>query len=170
MGNKLAIYPGTFDPVTIGHLDIVNRASLLFDKLIIAVAGDTPKNTLFSLEDRVDMVKYEVKSLRLCNVSVKSFYGLLINFVLQEKACVIVRGIRAVSDFEHEFQMAYMNHKLNNRIQTILLPSTENGSFISSSFVKEIAKVGGKVGSFVSDYVEVKLIAAFQGDGGSTKI
>lgn len=162
MNNQIAVYPGTFDPITLGHIDVVKRAAPLFTKLIIAVAGDsTTKNPLFSVEDRVDMAHHSIKRIKHQNIIVTSFSGLLVNFAKKNKATVIIRGIRAVSDFEHEFMLAYMNHKLNNKIHTILLPSTESGNFISSSFVKEIAKLGGSIKDFVTDYVANKLMITF---------
>ena len=151
-----AIYPGTFDPVTLGHIDIINRANKMFDELIIAVAEDSNKNTLFSAKERVEMIQvslgYEQKKIR-----VVSFSGLLVNFAQECKAKILIRGLRAVSDFEYEFQMSAMNSKLNNEIQTIFLPAAENMHFIASRLVKEIIILQGDVRKFVTKDVEMKL-------------
>ncbi len=154
---KVAIYPGTFDPVTFGHLDIITRSAQIFENVIVAVAQDTKKSTIFSLKERVDMLEYEIIRLKLNNVKAKSFKGLLVDFVKAEKARIIIRGLRALADFEYEFQMSYMNHKLQPDIETVFLPATENGHFISSSFVNEIARLGGNLKGFVSDEVAIKI-------------
>jgi pantetheine-phosphate adenylyltransferase len=155
---KIAIYPGTFDPITFGHLDIIKRASELFDHLIIAVAKDNNKNPMFSCDQRVEMINHEINKLNnKDNISVEKFEGLLINFA-QKKSCkIIIRGLRAVSDFEYEFQMYGMNFKLDNTIQTIFLPASENHHFIASKLVKEIAKLGGDISLFVSPNVKEKI-------------
>lgn len=153
-GKKVrAIYPGTFDPVTFGHFDIIKRASHMFFELIIGVAADCNKQTLFTLEERVNIVKHEMQAID-GNITVKPFSGLLIDFARQEKAGLIIRGLRALADFEYEFQMFYINYKLDNTIETIFLPATENGHFISSRFVKEMARLGGDLKPFVSPYVQ----------------
>lgn len=154
---KVAIYPGTFDPITFGHLDIIARSAKIFEQVIVAVAQDTKKSTHFSLEERVEMVNHEILRLNLSNVKVKAFSGLLVNFVKSEGARIIVRGLRALADFEYEFQMSYMNHKLQPDIETIFLPATENGHFISSSFVNEIARLGGNLKGYVSEEVAAKI-------------
>ena len=148
---KIAIYPGTFDPITFGHIDIIKRASELFDHLIVASAKDSNKNPLFSLDERVELIKHEIKSLNLEDkVSVEKFEGLLVEFAKQKNAKIIIRGLRAVSDFEYEFQMFGMNSKLEPQIQTIFLPASENHHFIASKLVKEIARLRGDISKFVS--------------------
>lgn len=154
---RVAIYPGTFDPITFGHLDIIRRATQLFDHLIIAAAKDNYKNPLFSLEERVELIKEEVKNFGDAKVSVEKFEGLLVNFARQKNAKVIIRGLRAVSDFEFEFQMFGMNSKLDSEIQTIFLPASEANHFIASKLVKEVAKLGGDISKFVPKNVAEKL-------------
>lgn len=156
---KIAIYPGTFDPITFGHLDIIKRAGEIVDHLVIAVAKDTAKNPLFTLEERVELVKNEVKNLGSdTKISVEQFEGLLVDFAAKKGARLIIRGLRAVSDFEYEFQMFGMNAKLNPDIQTIFLPASENNHFIASKFVKEVARLGGDITKFVSANVVKKLL------------
>lgn len=157
MRKSKVIYPGTFDPITVGHLDILERASRIFETVVIAVARDTKKNTLFSLEDRVEMIKSAIEESAIENVQVVPFNGLLIDFVNEIGASIIVRGLRASNDFEYEFQMSYINHKMNNDIETIFLPATANSHYISSTFVKEISRLGGDISQFVSRSVDVKL-------------
>jgi pantetheine-phosphate adenylyltransferase len=155
---KVAIYPGTFDPVTFGHLDIIKRASKLFDHLIIAAAKDNYKNPLFSLDERLELIKEETANLGLKNISVEKFEGLLVQYASKRNAQVIIRGLRAVSDFEYEFQMFGMNSKLNSEIQTIFLPASETNHFIASKLVKEVARLGGDISKFVSPNVASKLL------------
>lgn len=155
--SKTAIYPGTFDPITFGHLDILQRASKVFDNVIVGIAANTSKTPLFTVQERFEIAKKEVSELNISNVTVKMFEGLLIDFVRKEGAKIIVRGLRAVSDFEFEFQMSYMNHKMSPEIETVFLPATENSHFISSSFVKQIALLQGKLNGLVSDYVSLQL-------------
>ncbi len=158
MMKKIAIYPGTFDPITLGHIDIIKRASELFENLIIAVAKDNYKNPLFSLDERVDMIKEELENLdNSANISVEKFEGLLVDFANQKDSRIIVRGLRAVSDFEYEFQMFGMNSMLDPNIQTIFLPASESKHFIASRLVKEVAKLRGDVSKFVSQNVVKKL-------------
>lgn len=155
---RIAIYPGTFDPVTFGHFDIVKRAAELFDHLIIAAAKDSSKNPLFSLDERIKMIKEEIKTLNQNQrISVEKFEGLLVDFAQKRQAKVIIRGLRAVSDFEYEFQMFGMNSKLNPTIQTIFFPASETNHFIASKMVKEVAKLGGDITKFVSKNVAEKL-------------
>jgi pantetheine-phosphate adenylyltransferase len=158
----IAIYPGTFDPVTRSHAEIIRRAVNIFPQLIVGVAADTAKNTLLTIEDRVEMVQQEVNLMQLKGVIVMPFYGLLVNFAASNGIKVIVRGLRALSDFEYEFKMSYMNHKLNNNLDTIFIPATEKENFISSSFVKEIARLGGDISQLVSPQVEKRLKTLFK--------
>jgi len=143
---KIAIYPGTFDPITNGHLDIIKRANKMFDKIIIAVANNKSKNSMFDLETRVEMVKLSTKDL---NVEVKPFNSLLVDFAKQENSKIIIRGLRAVSDFEYELQMSYANHSLDSEIDTIFLMPTLNNAFISSSIVRNILAYNGDVSHLV---------------------
>ncbi len=155
---KIAIYPGTFDPITFGHIDIIKRASLFCDKLVVAIAKDSSKNPLFSLDERLELAKKEVADLGLnIEIEVEKFEGLLVDFAAKKGAIMIIRGLRAVSDFEYEFQMFGINSKLNPQIQTIFLPASEKHHFIASKLVKEAARLGGDVRSFVSKNVFEKL-------------
>lgn len=155
---RTALYPGTFDPMTLGHMDIIKRASKLCDKLIVGVAINRSKNPLFGLDERVEMVELAVAPLReRIEVEVRPFEGLLIHFVESVGASVIVRGLRAVSDFEYEFQMAGMNDRLNPDIETVFLMSDPQYQTIASRLVKEIARLGGDVAQFVTPEVELRL-------------
>jgi len=144
---KKAIYPGTFDPVTNGHIDIIERACKIFDKIIVAVADNKDKNTMFSLEMRVKMMKKATKKFK--KVEVKSFNTLLVEFAKQEEAKIIIRGLRAVSDFEYELQMGYANKSLDENIETIYLMPNLDNAFISSSVVRSILKYKGDVSHLV---------------------
>jgi len=158
MTKRIALYPGTFDPMTLGHLDIMKRASRLCDKLIIGVAINNAKNPLFSLNDRVEMVEHVVEPFKdRIEVEVLPFEGLLIHFVENCGASMIVRGLRAVSDFEYEFQMAGMNDRLNPDIETVFLMSDPQYQTIASRLVKEIARLGGDVSQFVTPEVDARL-------------
>ena len=158
----LAIYPGTFDPVTNGHIDLVKRALRIFDRLIIAIGENPAKRPLFSLEERLEMVREAVAELPARErIEVESFSGLLVDFAAEKGARVIVRGLRAVSDFEYEFQLALMNRRLNRQIDTIFLMPGFKWFFISSTIVKEAAKFGGDVSGLVPPNVEVKLREKF---------
>ena len=158
MTKRIALYPGTFDPMTLGHLDIMKRASNLCDKLVIAVAINNSKGPLFSLDERVEMVENVVAPFRdRIEVEVKPFEGLLIHFVESVGASMIVRGLRAVSDFEYEFQMAGMNDRLNPDIETVFLMADPQYQTIASRLVKEIARLGGDVSQFVTPEVEQRL-------------
>ncbi len=157
--NIIAIYPGTFDPITDGHLDIILRASKLFHKVIVAVAENKGKRPLFSTEERVDMVG-EVTA-HLPNVSIIGFGNLLVDCAKEQQANVVLRGLRAVSDFEYEFQLAGMNRRLSPELETMFLTPAEQYEFISSSMIREIAKLKGNVSSFVPACVEQKLIKKF---------
>ncbi|KUK10309.1 MAG: Phosphopantetheine adenylyltransferase [Clostridia bacterium 41_269] len=150
-----AIYPGTFDPVTNGHLDIIQRATSIFDTVVVAVAEDSGKDTLFSLEERLEILREVTSSLK--GVYVESFSGLLIKYVKKKGADAIVRGLRAVSDFEYEMQMAMMNKKMAEDIETVFFFTSTEYSFLSSSVVKQVASLGGCVKGLVPSYVEKKL-------------
>mgnify|MGYP000617856380 CR=1 FL=1 len=150
-----AIYPGTFDPMTLGHEDLVRRASRLFERLVIAVAAGHHKRTMFSVEERLEMARQLVAAYP--NVEVVAFRGLLRDFVLDKGGKVVVRGLRAVSDFEYEFQMAGMNRQLMPEVETVFLTPSDHYQFISSTFVREIASLGGEVGKFVSPLVRERL-------------
>jgi pantetheine-phosphate adenylyltransferase len=155
IGMKIAVCPGSFDPITYGHLDIIERAAQMFDRVIVAVAVNPGKKHLFSMEERIAMIEESCKPFS--NVSVGSFTGLLSDYVRQEQAQVIVRGLRAVSDFEIEFQMAIMNKRLYPGADTCFLMTRPRYSYLSSSLVKEIAGLGGNVGDFVPEGVVRKL-------------
>lgn len=152
-----AIYPGTFDPITNGHIDLVIRASKLFDKVIVAIAINPGKKPAFSLDERVDLAKQTLVGLN--NVEVCGFEGLLIDVANQKQAKVILRGLRAVSDFEHEFQLAGMNRRMRPEIETLFLTPAEQFTYISSSLVREIAALGGDVSEFVAPCVRAALKA-----------
>lgn len=151
-----AVYPGSFDPCTNGHLDIIKRASKMFDKLIVAVLDNPEKKTpLFSVEERVEILKNITKDMK--NIEVMSFSGLLVDFMKKQNSKVVVRGLRAVTDFEYEFQMALTNQKIGAGIETIFLATTAEFMFLSSSTVKEIAKFNGNLDGMVPDMVAEKL-------------
>lgn len=147
----IAVYPGTFDPITLGHEDIVRRAASLFDQVIVAVAGSTNKQTLFDLQERVALAK---AAFDTPNIQVMGFDGLLMQFVQEQGAQMVIRGLRAASDFEYEFQLAGMNRKLYPKLETLFLTPSEQYMFISSSLVREVAKLNGDVNQFVSAHVE----------------
>ncbi|MBI5573594.1 MAG: pantetheine-phosphate adenylyltransferase [Elusimicrobia bacterium] len=154
---KIAVYPGSFDPATYGHLDIITRSAKIFDKLLVAVISNPNKKPLFSISERVKILKDTVKDAALKNVSVEAFDGLLVNFMKKKNAKIIIRGLRAVSDFEYEFQMALTNRKLYTEIETVFLTPAEKWTYISSTLVKEIASLKGNVQCFVPPVVEVML-------------
>uniref|UniRef100_A0A832A5A4 Phosphopantetheine adenylyltransferase n=1 Tax=Desulfacinum infernum TaxID=35837 RepID=A0A832A5A4_9BACT len=157
--DKLAVYPGSFDPITNGHLDLLERALKIFDRVIIAVASNPAKNPLFSLEERVEMIRGSLVGHPLASrIDVDTFDGLLVNYVDRVGARAILRGLRAVSDFEYEFQMALMNRKLNNNIETLYLMTGMRWIYISSRIIKEVVVSGGDVKGLVPDVVEKKLI------------
>ena len=157
---RTAIYPGSFDPLTNGHIDVVQRAAKLFDRVIVAVAKNEGKKPLFSLQERLGLVKAATAGLP--NVEADSFEGLLVDYVVQKNAQAIVRGLRAVSDFEFEFQLALMNRKLNENIETIFMMPKDTYTFLSSRIVKEIAHLGGDVSSFVLPSVQQALRQKFK--------
>ena len=154
---RRAIYPGSFDPITNGHLDVLQRASGLFDELIVAVARDNAKQSLFTVEERVELL--QAATGHLPNLKVMPFDGLLVDFARQQQAMALVRGLRAVSDFEFEFQLALMNRKLEPNLETMFLMPREELTYISSRLVKEIARLGGNVNQFVPPHVVAALKA-----------
>jgi pantetheine-phosphate adenylyltransferase len=160
---RIGLYPGTFDPITIGHVDIVQRALSLCDKLIIGVADNEGKGPFFTSTERVAMVEADLAPLREKGavIEVVPFDNLLMHFAVSVKASMIVRGLRAVSDFEYEFQMASMNARLNPEIQTVFLMASDRHQFISSRFVKEIGRLGGDITKFVSPHVASRLAEKF---------
>jgi pantetheine-phosphate adenylyltransferase len=158
---RRAIYPGSFDPITNGHLDVIRRAAKLFDEVIVAVAFNDQKQTLFRAEERVTLIEAVVAGES--NIRVARFEGLLVNFAREQRAVAVVRGLRAVSDFEFEFQMALMNRKLEETIETVFLTPREEYTYLSSRIVKEIARLGGNVDAFVPSSVAKALAEHFAG-------
>jgi pantetheine-phosphate adenylyltransferase len=148
---RTAIYPGSFDPLTNGHLDLVQRATKLFDQVVVAVARSESKNPLFTLAERVALVEQAVK--KIPNVTTDSFDGLLVDYVEKRGGQAVIRGLRAVSDFEFEFQLALMNRKLNERVETIFMMPKETYTFLSSRIIKEVAVLGGDISKFVPPHV-----------------
>lgn len=157
MGNRIAIYPGTFDPLTLGHLDILRRAATVCDELIVGVAENTGKNPLFTVEERIKLVQQvienDVKNDVSANIKVMGFNNLLVEFAHEQGASMIIRGLRAVSDFEYEFQMASANKRLHHSIETLFLMAAEQQHFVASRLVKEVAQYGGEIRSFVPEIV-----------------
>jgi pantetheine-phosphate adenylyltransferase len=151
----LAIYPGSFDPLTNGHVDIITRGARLFDRIIVAIAANAEKAPLFSMEERVQIARAVFKNQP--SVEIDTFDGLLVDYVARRKANVIVRGLRAVSDFEFEFQMGLMNRRLNGAIETVFMMPAEQYTYISSRLIKEVFALGGKVQGLVPDMVEARL-------------
>lgn len=148
---KIAIYPGSFDPVTNGHLDIIKRASVIFDKIIVSALYNSSKSYAFTTEERVELIKRVTGDIP--NVEVDSFDGLLINYMKQKEANIIIKGLRAVSDFEYEFQMALMNNKLEPTVETLFMMTSDKYSFLSSSVVKEVARYNGSLNGLVPDEI-----------------
>lgn len=159
MTKRIGIYPGTFDPITKGHLHIIKRASKLVDHLIVSVAPNTRKGPLFSQAERLEMVKVDIANMRdlQCEITVEAFDDLLIHYAKKKKATCIFRGLRAISDFEYEFQMTGMNARLDKDIETVFLMTSEKWQFVSSSFIKEILSLGGDVSEFVTPLVLERL-------------
>lgn len=158
---KRAVYPGSFDPPTLGHVDILRRAAGLFDEVIVAVGANTAKRPMFSLEERVEMLQEIVSETP--NVRVMPFDGLLVSFAIQQNACAVIRGLRAVSDFENEFQMALANRMLAPNLETVFLMTSAEVMFVSSSIVKEIASLGGDVSGLVPKAVAARLMSRQEG-------
>ena len=155
--STLAVYPGSFDPLTNGHVDIISRGARLFDRIIVAILVNAEKAPLFTMEERIEITRDVFKTQR--NVEVDTFNGLLVDYVERRKAQVIVRGLRAVSDFEFEFQMALMNQRLNPRIETVFMMPAEQYTYISSRLIKEVFSLGGRVHGLVPELVEERLRA-----------
>ena len=152
---KIAIYPGTFDPITNGHLDLVKRALRTFDEVVIAVAPSRKKQPFFTIQERLQMIKMAIKGLK--RAKVEAFNGLLVEYVKKRNGIAILRGLRAISDYEYELQMAHMNRRLDTRIETVFMMPSEEYSFLTSSIVKEVASFGGSVKGLVPQVVEVAL-------------
>ena len=153
--NAYAVYPGSFDPVTYGHLDLIKRALTIFDRVTVAIAKNIGKIPLFTLSERVEMMRQATRSLK--GVKVEPFDGLVVEYVRRKKAKVVIRGLRMISDFEYEFQMALTNRKLDRGIETIFLMPSENYAYLSSRLIKEAAALGAKVSDFVPPFVEKRL-------------
>ena len=156
---NIAIYPGSFDPITNGHLDIITRGAKIYDKVIVAVLVNMDKNCLFTIEERVDLIKRVTKNLD--NVEVLSFEGLLVDFAKMHNSKVILKGLRTMSDFEYEFQMALMNSKLDSDIETVFMMTSSEFSYVSSSSVKQVAKFGGNINGLVPDELISELMEKF---------
>jgi pantetheine-phosphate adenylyltransferase len=153
---RTAIYPGSFDPLTNGHLDVIERAVKLFDRVIVAVAKNESKQPMFTLDERLELVRHAIKDIK--NVKADSFDCLLVDYVNQRKAQAIVRGLRAISDFEFEFQLALMNRKLNEKVETIFMMPKDTYTFLSSRIIKEIARLDGDISAFVPVHVRAALV------------
>jgi len=151
----IGVYPGTFDPITKGHLDIIERGLKLFDLLIVAVAENLTKAPLFDVDERLDIIGHELKKYK--NVKVESFDTLLIDYMRKKKAKTVLRGLRVISDFEYEFQMALINRKMEPNVETVFMMTSENYAPVTSRFIKEIARLGGDVGAFVTPEVVKRL-------------
>ena len=156
---KTAIYPGSFDPITNGHLDVIERSARIFDKVIVSVLHNSTKKPAFSVEEKISMIQRATAGLP--NVEADSFNGLLVDYAKQKSATTIIKGLRAVSDFEYEMQMALMNRKQNPEIETLFLISSSEYSFLSSSVVKEIARLGGNLDGFVPECIKPEIYNKF---------
>lgn len=153
---KIGVYPGTFDPITHGHADIIARSLRVFDKIIVAVAPNPTKRPLFDLAERVEMVKLVTKGIP--HIEVVTFKGLLVDYVQKRKAHAVIRGLRAISDFEYEFQMALVNRKLNKSVETVFLMPSEEYSYLTSTLIKEVARFGGRLTDFLHPQVAQRLL------------
>jgi len=168
MTERVGLYPGTFDPVTNGHLDVIERAARLVDRLVVGVAMNAGKGPIFPIEERAELVRAETDRIAAALgtvIDVRPFDGLLIGFAREVGAQMIVRGLRAVSDFDYEFQMAGMNHRLDSQIETVFLMASETNQFISSRFVKDIAILGGDISSFVPTFTLQRTLARLRPQG-----
>lgn len=159
MKKRIAVYPGSFDPITNGHLDIILRGLDIFDELIVAVAHNVAKKSLFSIDERLELIRETVKDFP--QVRVDTFRGLLVDYVAQQNARIVIRGLRAVSDFENEFQLAQMNHTMNTQLETLFMMTSVSYGYLSSSIVKEVAAWGGDIDDFVPTCVKEALKAKF---------
>lgn len=160
---RIGIYPGSFDPATLGHLDVIERASRLYDKLIVVVMVNANKRSMFTAQEKVNFLKRITKHLQ--NVEIEFFNGLLADYARDKGACAIIKGLRAVSDFEYEFQMALANKKLNPQVDTVFLMTSSQYMYLSSSIVKEIAGMGGDISEFVSDEIYEDIMDKFKTGG-----
>ena len=163
--SKIGIYPGSFDPITYGHLDIIQRSLSVVDELVIAVSNNKSKNHLISIDDRLNLINQSILSLPdedLSKIKVEKFDNLLVHYVKSKNASLIIRGLRAVSDFEYEFQMLGMNRQLNSKIETVFLMADAQRQSISSNFIKDIARLGGDISNFTNDFVSTKLKEKFK--------
>jgi pantetheine-phosphate adenylyltransferase len=170
---RVGVYPGTFDPITHGHTDIILRATKLVDRLVVGVADNAGKGPLFTIEERVEIVRDEIDAIAdretAARVHVTRYSNLLMDFVMSQEATMVIRGLRAVSDFEYEFQMAGMNNRLNPNVETVFLMASDKYQFIASRFVKEISQLGGQVSHFVSQRVAERLAERFARDNAKIK-
>jgi len=159
---RKAVYPGSFDPITLGHLDVIKRAAKLFDEVVVAVAQNDAKQPLFTSAERVELIRSSLAEKNLTNVRVDAFDGLLVDYAIDQGATALVRGLRAISDFEFEFQMALMNRKIQPDLETIFLMPKEEYSYISSRMIKEVSRLNGNITAFVSPKVAVALEQKFR--------
>jgi pantetheine-phosphate adenylyltransferase len=158
---RKAIYPGSFDPITRGHIDIIDRASKLFDKVTIVVMVNPSKVPMFTLEEKINLIKESIKTFK--NIEVDFFHGLLVDYAVKTDSSVIIKGLRAVTDFEYEFQMALMNKSICTNVETLFMMTSPNYSFLSSSLVKEVAKFGGNIDNFVTPLVKEHVLKKLNG-------
>jgi pantetheine-phosphate adenylyltransferase len=161
--NIIAVYPGTFDPITLGHIDIIERSSKLFSMVIVTIAVNTSKKPLFDLDERQEMITDAIQPYG--NVNVETFDGLIVDFARLKQASVIIRGLRAISDFEYEFQMALMNRNLSREITTVFLMPNEKYTYLNSSIIRNVARFGGNIDKFVTKFVSQKLTEKLEKEG-----